>query len=63
MTTARTKPQKQKAVQRALRAVAKAARKQQGCIDYRIFRSTENAAVTINFERWYSAEERDTFLG
>jgi quinol monooxygenase YgiN len=40
--------------------VAKAARTQSGCIDYLILRSPD--AGTINFERWSSKEERDTFL-
>lgn len=62
MTTAETKPEKEKAVQQALRDVAKAARAQPGCIEYSVFRSAENPAVTVNFERWASKEERDTFL-
>ncbi|SHG31356.1 Quinol monooxygenase YgiN [Fodinibius roseus] len=62
MTTAEAKPGKQKTVQQALRDVAKAARSQSGCIEYNVFRSAENPAVTVNFERWGSKEERDTFL-
>lgn len=61
-TTAEAKPGKEKIVQQALRDVAKAARLQPGCIEYSVFRSTENSAVTVNFERWASKEERDTFL-
>ena len=62
MTKAEAKPEKNKSVQQALHDVAKAARKQSGCIEYRVFRSTENPAVTVNFERWASKKERDTFL-
>lgn len=62
ITTAEAKPEKQKNVQQALHDVAKAARVQSDCIEYKIFRSVENPAVTINFERWASKIERDTFL-
>ena len=62
MTTAEAKPGKEKSVQQALRDVAKAARAQSGCIEYRVFRSAENPAVTVNFERWTSKAERDAFL-
>lgn len=62
ITTAEAKPGKEKTVQQALRDVANAARKQSECIEYRVFRSAENPAVTVNFEWWISKEERDTFL-
>lgn len=62
MTTAEAKPGKENIVQQALCDVAKAARAQSGCIEYRIFRSAENPAVTVNVERWASKAERDTFL-
>jgi quinol monooxygenase YgiN len=62
MTTSKIKPEKEKEVHQALRDVAKAARAQSGCIDYRIVRSAEDSAVTINFELWSSKEERDAFL-
>lgn len=62
MTTAEAKPGKEKIVQQALRDVANAARAQSGCIEYRVFRSAENPAVTVNSERWTSKEERVTFL-
>lgn len=62
MTTAEAKPGKEKIVQQALRDVVKAARAQSGCIEYSVFRSAENPAVTVNFERWESKAERDTFL-
>lgn len=55
------KPEKLQEVQQALNDVAKAARTQPGCIDYRIFSSTEDSATTVNFERWSSEEERDAF--
>lgn len=62
MTTAKAKPGKEKSVQQALFDVAKAARAQSGCIEYSVFRSADNPAVTVNFERWASKTERDTFL-
>lgn len=62
MTKAEAKPEKQETVQEALHDVAKAAHKQSGCIEYSVFRSTENPAVTVNYERWVSKEERDNFL-
>lgn len=62
MTTAKAKPGKEESVQQALCEVARAARVQSGCIKYNILRSTENPAVTVNFECWASKEERDTFL-
>lgn len=62
MTTAEAKPGKEKIVQQALHDVAKAARAQSECIEYRVFRSAENPAVTVNFERWTLKAERDTFL-
>ncbi|MEX2347581.1 MAG: antibiotic biosynthesis monooxygenase family protein [Balneolaceae bacterium] len=61
-TTAEAKPGKENIVQQALCDVAKAARAQPGCIEYNIFRSTEDSAITVNFERWVSKAERDTFL-
>ena len=62
MTTSKAKPGKEQEVLQALRDVAKAARAQAGCVDCRIFCSTEDTAVTVNFERWSSKEERDAFL-
>lgn len=62
MTMAEAKPEKKKIVQKALRDVAKVARVQSGCIEYSVFRSAENPAVTVNFERWVSKAERDMFL-
>ncbi|MEX2437844.1 MAG: antibiotic biosynthesis monooxygenase family protein [Candidatus Babeliales bacterium] len=62
MTTAEAKAEKEKSIQQALCDVTKAARARPGCIEYRVFRSAENPAVTVNFERWTSKEERDKFL-
>ncbi|GAA5522759.1 antibiotic biosynthesis monooxygenase [Aliifodinibius salicampi] len=62
MTTAEAKPGEEKIAQQALRDVADAARKQSGCIEYRVFRSAENPAVTVNVEQWISKDERDAFL-
>ena len=62
MTPAKAKPGKEQAVLRALGDVAKAGRIQSGCVEYRSFCSAEDSAVTVNFERWSSKEERDAFL-
>lgn len=62
MTTAISKPEKQEQVYQALCDVAEAARAQTGCIDYRIFRSSDNATTTVNFEQWSSEQARDAFL-
>lgn len=61
-TTAEAKPGKENIVQQAMREVAKAARTQPGCLTYSILRSRENPALTVNFERWASKEDRDRFL-
>jgi quinol monooxygenase YgiN len=62
MTKASAKPGKEEEVLRALRDVAEAGRAQSGCVDYRILRSADDAAATINFERWSSEGARDAFL-
>lgn len=62
MTTAEAKPGKEKTVHQVLYDGAKAASEQSACIEYSVFRSKENSAVTVNFERWTSKEERDTIL-
>lgn len=62
MTAAKAKPGKERKVLRALRDVAEAARAASGCVDCRIFRSAEDPAASINFERWSSEEARATFL-
>jgi quinol monooxygenase YgiN len=61
MTTAEAKPGKVNIVQQSLCEVAKAARAQSGYIEYNILRGAKNAAVTVNFERWVSKAERNTF--
>lgn len=61
MTAAKAKPGKEQEIHRALRDVAKAARTQSGCVEYRSFRSAEDPTVTVNFEQW-SSKERDAFL-
>jgi quinol monooxygenase YgiN len=61
MTTAKSKPEKAEQVHQALIDVAEAARAQTGCVDYRIFCSTEDQNCTVNYEIWASAAERDAF--
>lgn len=61
MTKAEAKPEKQKSVIQALRNIAVAARDHPGCIEYSIL-CAEDSAVTINFERWASNEERGKFM-
>ena len=62
MTPAKAKPETEQDVQRALREVAKAARTQPGCVDYRVFRSAAEPSTTVTFERWSSKEQREAFL-
>lgn len=62
MTVAKAVSGKEEQVQQALRDVAAAARKQPGCIEYRVFRSADNASTTVNYERWSSEDEREAFL-
>jgi quinol monooxygenase YgiN len=62
MTVAHAKPERQVEVVRALSDVAKAARAEDGCIEYRVFRSSENAMTSVNYERWSSNEAREAFL-
>lgn len=61
ITTVKTMLGKEQDVLQASLEVAKAARAQSGCVDYRILRSIEDPATTLNFERWSSEAERDTF--
>lgn len=62
MTKVKAKPGKEQEVLQASIEVASAGRMQPGCVDLRILRSTEDPAVTINFERWSSEEARDAFM-
>jgi quinol monooxygenase YgiN len=62
MTPATAKAGKEQAVYEALREVAQAARAQPGCVDYRIFRSADDPAHSVTFERWSSRQDRDGFL-
>ena len=62
MTAAKAKPGREQELHRALRDVAQAARRQAGCVDYRIFRSAEDVGATLNVEQWTSEEERNASL-
>lgn|SRR5690349_3322604 len=62
MTPATAKPVSEQAVYDALREVAKAARAEPGCLDYRVFQSATDSTASITFERWSSKAERDAFL-
>jgi len=62
MTEVTTKPERQAGVWQALATVAQAAREQTGCIEYYIFQSANDPAVTINYERWASEAERNAFM-
>jgi quinol monooxygenase YgiN len=61
ITSVKSKAGKEQEVLQASLEVAKAALAQAECVDYRIFRSTDDPAVTVNFERWSSQEARNTF--
>jgi quinol monooxygenase YgiN len=62
MTTAKAKPGKEQEIYQALQDVAGAAREQPDCVEYRVFRSSEDSTTTVNFEQWSSNEAREAFL-
>jgi quinol monooxygenase YgiN len=61
MTKVKSKSGKEQEVLQASPDVAKAARSQASCVDYRILRSPEDSSVTMNFEIWSSEEARNAF--
>lgn len=62
MTEVKTIPERQARVWKAMVEVAVAAREYAGCIEYCVFQSEKDPAVTINYERWASEAERDAFM-
>lgn len=61
MTKVKAKAGQEQVILQASLEVAEAARGQAGCVDYRIFRSPEDSAITMNFEIWTSEEDRNSF--
>lgn len=62
MTEVKTIPERQATIWRAMTEVAHAAQNYAGCIEYQILQSEKDPAITINYERWASEEERNAFM-
>jgi len=62
IATAKAKAGKEKDLERALRDVAKPTRAQPGSVAFSLFRSTENPAIIVGFERWESTKAHDKHL-
>ncbi len=54
IASAKAQPGKEQALEQALRDVAKPTRAQPGCVSFTLFRSLENPAIIVGFERWAS---------
>lgn len=61
MTEVKAKPDKARDILKASLEVAKAAKTQEGCVDYRILQSPTDPNITMNLEIWSTEEARDTF--
>jgi len=57
IATATAKPGKEAELERALREVAAPTRAQRGCLQFELYRSAQNPATIIAFERWSSEED------
>jgi len=62
IASAKAKPGKEAALEKALRDVAKPTRAQPGSVAFSLHRSLENPAVIIGIERWASKEEHSRHL-
>jgi quinol monooxygenase YgiN len=62
IATARAKPGKEKALEKALRDVAAPTRAQPGSVAFSLFRSAADPSVIVGFERWSSPREHDRHL-
>lgn len=59
MTKSTAKPDKVEQVHQAMVDVAAAARMAPGCVDYRIFKASDDS--TVNFEIWENDDARNAF--
>jgi quinol monooxygenase YgiN len=62
IATAKAKPGKEAALERALREVAGPTRAQPGCVQFSLYRSTIDSSTMIGFERWASKSEHQRHL-
>jgi quinol monooxygenase YgiN len=62
IASAKAKPGKEKALEQALRDVAKPTRSQPGSVAFSLYRSVENPSVIIGFERWASKKDHEKHL-
>jgi quinol monooxygenase YgiN len=62
LATAKAKPGMEADLERALRDVAAPTRAQPGCLEFQLYRSTQNPAAITAFERWSSEEDHERHL-
>lgn len=62
IASAKALPGKEKELELALREVAGPTRQQPGCVEFSLYRSTENPGVIVGFERWASNEAHGNHL-
>jgi quinol monooxygenase YgiN len=62
IASATAKPGMERKLEQALRDVAAPTRAQPGCVAFSLYRSVNDAAVIIGFERWASKDHHDRHL-
>jgi quinol monooxygenase YgiN len=62
LATAKAKPGKEPDLEQALREAAAPTKAQHGCLQFELYRSTEDPAVITAFERWSSNEDHERHL-
>ena len=62
IASAKAQPGKEQALEQALRAVAKPTRGQPGCVGFSLYRSADDPAVIVGYERWASAADHQRHL-
>jgi quinol monooxygenase YgiN len=62
IATAKAKPGKEKALERALRDVSAPTRAQPGCVRFSLYRSEDDPGVIVGVERWKSKGDHDRHL-
>jgi quinol monooxygenase YgiN len=62
LATAKAKPGKETDLEEALREAAAPTKAQHGCLQFELYRSAEDPAVMMAFERWSSNEDHERHL-
>lgn len=62
IASARARVGKEHELEQALRAVAKPTRSQPGCVSFSLFRSADDPAVIVGYERWASSADHARHL-